>query len=200
MPPRFSRDLTVKLQLFLTAALLLPACLLPASAATTTGGYNITTLNVPNAFSTRPMAISTAGQIVGYYQDSTGTHGFLYQNGAFTTINCTNSQATSALAINDSGIIYGACGSNIFEYVISSGQLTTSPIQLPPAYSNPSSATITTISPTGEVFGYVASTSARYSVFEFSFPNGPAAFVARIPLAEVNPPIHKCELVRRNRF
>ena len=40
-------------------------------------GGNFTALNFPGANNTIAMGINNVGQIVGYYDDSTGTHGFL---------------------------------------------------------------------------------------------------------------------------
>jgi probable HAF family extracellular repeat protein len=170
----------MKLQPFLAAAFLLPACVLP-SAASTTGAYNVTTIYAPNGAATKPAAINSAGQVVGLFYDTSGTgHGFLYQNGASTQIDCPNVQSTHPLAINDSGMIYGTCGSNIFQYVIGTGQLTTAPIQLPAGYSSSTNFTITTISPTGEVFGWI-SRNAGFQAFEYLYPGGQATFVPQLP-------------------
>jgi probable HAF family extracellular repeat protein len=78
------------------------------------GVYNkgvITPLSVPNAApnTTVAMGINDAGTIVGYYQDSAGkTHGFIYQNSTFTTVDDPNGNNNTYLtAINDSGTIVG---------------------------------------------------------------------------------------------
>jgi probable HAF family extracellular repeat protein len=60
---------------------------------------------------TYPTAINDAGQVVGYYIDSSGFHGFLYSGGAFTTIDDPSTQYTEAYTIptgiNDLGQIVG---------------------------------------------------------------------------------------------
>jgi probable HAF family extracellular repeat protein len=45
-----------------------------------------TTIDVPGATTTNARGINDSGQVVGTYVDSTGTHGFLYTDGSFTTI------------------------------------------------------------------------------------------------------------------
>jgi probable HAF family extracellular repeat protein len=50
--------------------------------------YSFTTIDVPGASNgTQVYGINDSGQIVGYYQDSSGVHGFLDTGGSFTTIN-----------------------------------------------------------------------------------------------------------------
>jgi len=52
--------------------------------------------------------INNAGQIVGSYVDATGTHGFLFSDGTFTTIDDPlATQGTFALGINNAGEIVG---------------------------------------------------------------------------------------------
>ena len=42
------------------------------------------------SYSIHPTCINDNGVVVGYYGDSTGAHGFIYNNGAFTTVNSPN--------------------------------------------------------------------------------------------------------------
>jgi hypothetical protein len=66
------------------------------------------TVTVPGALDTFPQDITENGRIVGYFDDSTGTHGFVDNKGAFTTINdpaATN--GTFATGINDPGQVVG---------------------------------------------------------------------------------------------
>ena len=53
--------------------------------------------------------INNSGQIVGYYDDSSGnSHGFLYSNGTWTTLDDPlATKGTEAVGINDSGQIVG---------------------------------------------------------------------------------------------
>src|SRR5262249_59859018 len=54
-------------------------------------------------------SINNAGQIVGYYIDSTGQqHGFLYSSGTYTTIDDPSATSgTAAFGINDGGDVVG---------------------------------------------------------------------------------------------
>lgn len=70
--------------------------------------YTYTQIKVPNSIATAAAGINTSGQIVGWYNLSTGgSHGFLYTNGAFTTLDYPGSSSTVATGINDSGEIVG---------------------------------------------------------------------------------------------
>jgi hypothetical protein len=77
--------------------------------------YNINTgkfsadINDPNAVSTVSAAINNFGEIAGFYTDkSTGViHGFLDNNGHFTTVTAPGASETELLGINDFGIAVG---------------------------------------------------------------------------------------------
>ncbi len=58
---------------------------------------------------THAWGINNAGQIVGYYYDSSNAeHGFLYNGGAYTTLNGPlGAGGTQAYGINDAGQIVG---------------------------------------------------------------------------------------------
>ena len=46
-----------------------------------------TTIVPPGSYGTQPLSINDLGQIVGYYHDVNDvTHGFLYNHGAYTTL------------------------------------------------------------------------------------------------------------------
>ena len=90
-------------------------------------GSSYNTLDAPNAAThyyngTTPTYIGTLaqgtddGNIVGYYSDTNGyTHGFLYTNGVFTTLNATNGAvSTCALGIFGGNIVgsYSVRGGN----------------------------------------------------------------------------------------
>lgn len=57
--------------------------MVPAAQA---ASYNYTTLDNPIALDTHPTAINNNGQVVGYYDDATGSHGFVYSGGIYTTL------------------------------------------------------------------------------------------------------------------
>src|SRR5579862_8662405 len=69
-----------------------------------------TTFNVPDANPGTTIAegVNDAGQIVGYYRNSTGQHGFLDANGVFSTIDVPGSTSTTAMGINNTGQIVGS--------------------------------------------------------------------------------------------
>lgn len=76
--------------------------------------YNFASVDFSGATETDALGISENGQIVGFYEDSAGvTHGFLEQDGTFTTIddpNGTNSTPfgnSVATDVNDPGQIVG---------------------------------------------------------------------------------------------
>jgi uncharacterized membrane protein len=56
------------------------------------------------------VGLNDAGQVVGFYDDPTTgrERGFVYDKGAFTTIDAPNSLATNLFGINDAGEIVGA--------------------------------------------------------------------------------------------
>jgi probable HAF family extracellular repeat protein len=57
---------------------------------------------------TNATAINNHDVVAGYYQDGQlNIHGFLYQNGKFTTIDHPNTSGTGLHGINDDGIIVG---------------------------------------------------------------------------------------------
>ena len=82
-------------------------------AALTTTPYQPNSIVVPNdplalRNSTYAMGINDAGTIVGNYYGHDGhTHGFIYQNGKFTTVDAPGAVYTSLNAINNNGEIVG---------------------------------------------------------------------------------------------
>jgi probable HAF family extracellular repeat protein len=50
---------------------------------------------------THPYGINNRGDIVGHYGDQSGTHGFLYADGAFISLEVPNAGRTSAYGINE---------------------------------------------------------------------------------------------------
>jgi hypothetical protein len=85
---------------------------------TTYAYYNPPAIAVPNdplaaLDSTFAMGINNSGEIVGYYFDKTkpaydaAAHGFIYQNGTFTTVDGPGAVNTYLSAINNNGEIVG---------------------------------------------------------------------------------------------
>ena len=68
-----------------------------------------TTIDPPGSFNTHPLSVNDAGQVVGYYFDSIGEHGFLYSGGTYTTLDQPSGIGyfTVAYDINNSGQIVG---------------------------------------------------------------------------------------------
>ena len=72
--------------------------------------YTFTTIDDPAALPgiTYALGLNNAGQIVGYYYDAAGYHGFLYSGGVFTPINAPSApNSTVAIGINNLGQIVG---------------------------------------------------------------------------------------------
>jgi probable HAF family extracellular repeat protein len=97
-------------------AALLATLLLAAPFSTQAATYRFRTIDVPfsGAADSSAAGINDSGQIVGYYYDSSSEHGFLDENGTFTSIDDPNAKPdpngwsdTRAYGINDSGQIVG---------------------------------------------------------------------------------------------
>ena len=65
------------------------------------------TIEFPGATFSVPIAINDRGQIVGYYIRNGVDHGFVLDNGVFTTIDVPGADASRALGINKQGDIVG---------------------------------------------------------------------------------------------
>lgn len=96
-----------------------------APIAVTVNPYTLsdtwTTLDALGAYETIALGLNDLDQVVGYYSDSIGTHGFLFDDGAFTTLDAAPpSYYTLATAINAAGEVAGVfvddIGSHGFVY------------------------------------------------------------------------------------
>jgi probable HAF family extracellular repeat protein len=93
--------------------------------------YTFTTLDDPSASkgTTEASGINDAGQIVGTFSDSKGTHGFIVSNGIFTTLDDPAATfGTFAAGINNSGTVVGSfsdAGFTFEGFIKSSGGYTT---------------------------------------------------------------------------
>ena len=71
--------------------------------------YSFTTVNVPGASDTIAYGINNSGQVVGYFGDGSGFHGFVDTGGVFSTINDPSATAsTLAHGINSSAQVVGS--------------------------------------------------------------------------------------------
>ncbi len=102
--PGFEGGVTVR-KLVVCAALVLIA-----KPTVVEGGFVFTTFDVPGAYYTQGTGINNAGQIVGWFGDATGTHGFLNAGGTFSTLDVPfpGGDTTRAWGINNAGQIVGS--------------------------------------------------------------------------------------------
>ena len=109
------------LALLMTLGLLLGGRHVAQAAAS----FTFTTIDVPDASDTFAHGINPSGQIVGYYIDGAGFHGFLYDGGVFTPIDVPGASYTQANGITPSGQIVGLYVDSTGEYRSPSGFLAT---------------------------------------------------------------------------
>jgi probable HAF family extracellular repeat protein len=69
--------------------------------------YTFMVIDPSSSIGTLATGINNVGQIVGYYGDSTGGHGFLYSGAVYTIIDYPLAGGTNAYGINDAGQIVG---------------------------------------------------------------------------------------------
>jgi hypothetical protein len=161
--------------------------LLGASRVDAASGYTFTTIDFPGAYSTFPKAINNSGQVAGYYVFSSFVsgfsspydlterpwHGFVFSNGQYTSIDVPGATWTEALAINDSGKVFGIyyaisnVTEGLFEYDVTTGTLTTTPPITLPENSAPNRvfSDITSMNANGVAAGWT-------SVSIFTYANG----------------------------
>jgi probable HAF family extracellular repeat protein len=88
----------------------------------------------PEATLTGPNGINNVGQIVGFYDDNSGRHGFLYNNGIFTSFDFPDSSSTSPTDINDHGQIvdiYADRDGLVHGFLLDDGIFTTIDVPFP---------------------------------------------------------------------
>ena len=72
-------------------------------------GGVFTPITFPLAKSTVAFGINDTGDIAGFYRDAAGnTHGFLFANGAFSTVDVAGARDTQLTRINNEGLVTGA--------------------------------------------------------------------------------------------
>jgi probable HAF family extracellular repeat protein len=107
--------LTIPCSTFWRIAVAIVIIFIPATNAWASS-FNFIPIDVPGAINTNAYGINDRGSIVGDYTDAAfRTHGFLYRNGSFTTIDVPNQSSqfadevisTSAYGVNNRGTIVG---------------------------------------------------------------------------------------------
>ena len=106
----FLRSLTIPVLLVLCA----PVLLAQSNSTVTQASVTFTTIDVPGMAVTEVNGINTAGDVVGFYGQSTigPLRGFVYSNGTFTYFGYPGQQVTVPGGINDSGLIVGYATQN----------------------------------------------------------------------------------------
>ena len=86
-----------------------------------------TQIDFPGAFSTQAIGIDKAGNISGWYEDqNTASHGFIYRNGTYTSIDYPGTTGgTMLFGMNDNGQIVGSGGGVGFIYDMNTQAFTT---------------------------------------------------------------------------
>src|SRR5580692_9798306 len=78
------------------------------------GPFNVSTIDVPKGSLTVACGVEIHGDVVGYFTDGAGTHGFVFKDGGFSTITFPGAAWTAAYGVNNAGQIVGGYGSNEF--------------------------------------------------------------------------------------
>jgi len=96
------------------------------------GSYKFITIPAPNSPYAVASGINNAGVVTGYYLDSSSNyHGFVWENGAFQTIDYPGAVDTSLGQANNHGVAIGSYGdgttSHTVTYSVSTGAWTTLP-------------------------------------------------------------------------
>lgn len=75
--------------------------------------FDITELELPDSDASRAFAVNDAGQVAGTYRDAQGRlKGFIWDNGAMTTIEIEGAGDVQILSLNESGTMAGAVEQN----------------------------------------------------------------------------------------
>jgi uncharacterized membrane protein len=92
-----------------SSAVVLAVCLSGsvASLGADRRSFEFSEVVVPGAVLTNAQGINAAGDIVGFYRNATGAHGFLLRKGEVTTIDFPGAAATNARGISPDGQIVG---------------------------------------------------------------------------------------------
>jgi probable HAF family extracellular repeat protein len=116
-----------------------------------------------------PVGINHSHVIVGWYADPINTHGFIYKNGVFTTLDFPGADLTIAMGINGSGDVVGsyalpAAPSDSHGFLLHQGVFTT--IDFPGS----THTSVNGINKTGTIVGYYP--DAKSNTHGFVYNNG----------------------------
>jgi hypothetical protein len=89
--------------------------------------YQYTVLNYPGATWTQAFRMNTRGDVVGFYADTTGMHGFVLRGRNYESISFDGADMTHARGINDRGDIVGdyVVDGIVHGFLLSNGRFTT---------------------------------------------------------------------------
>ncbi|MGU3363108.1 Ig-like domain-containing protein [Methylobacterium sp. M6A4_1b] len=141
----------------------------------TSGSVKI--VDVPNSATTQVQAVISSGLIYGIYSDNSGTHGFINNNGIFTSVNAPGSlnKYTYITDVNEAGQIVGGYYDSANKYhgfVDNNGVFTT----IDPAGS--SATYVTSINSSGQIAGYYTNNTGSHG---FAYIDG--AFTSVDPIS-----------------
>jgi len=93
----------------------------PAAATPASSQYRFVTIDAPGASGTGPTGVNNPGHVSGWYfdtffGDAGNTHGFLWQNGAFQTVDYPGALVTLLGPVSDSGLIMGESGTETIQH------------------------------------------------------------------------------------
>jgi probable HAF family extracellular repeat protein len=137
----------------------------------------LTTLGHPEAaLGTYAFGINDLAQVVGYYDDDLGrSHGFLYDQGVFTTFDYPGARSTALYSINNHGHLVGDYNDGEQEFIYRDGVFST--VEIPGVYLTVPRG----ISDQGRVAGFYHATNGDgprgflYDQGVFTTFNGPSA-------------------------
>jgi uncharacterized membrane protein len=141
------------------------------------GDFRSIDVDRPGVLATRAFGINPEGDIVGAYDDATGTHGYLLSNGVLTTVDVPREEPfravrTEAYGINSRGDIIGrytrAGRAGVLGFLLSHGRFTDISVADPKAADGKHVVTLPTkIGASGEIVGCYHETSGTVDMYGY---------------------------------
>jgi uncharacterized membrane protein len=126
-----------------------------------------TQIDVPGAYSTQCDGVDSAGNVVGFFEDSNqNTHGYLLSGGTFTTLDAPGAVYTVALGINDLGQIVGFDDTGSFLYDVTTQTFT----QFSSSFAN-STTSASAINNAGTIVGSLTVNQTNGPAYGFELKN-----------------------------